>query len=68
MTKVGLKEFRQDVGKYVEKACNSEVVVFRRSEPLFRVAPIGKELWEEVVDFTTIRRGGVDINTLLTRL
>jgi prevent-host-death family protein len=68
MTKVGLKEFRQDVGKYVEQARNSEVIVFKRSQPLFRVAPIDKEPWEEVIDFTTIRKGGVNIDTLLTRL
>ena len=68
MTKVGLKEFRQDVGKYVEKARNSEVIIFKRSEPLFRVAPIDEDPWEEVIDFTTIRKGGIDIDALLARL
>jgi prevent-host-death family protein len=68
MTKVGLKEFRQDVGKYVEKAYRGEVIVFRHSKPLFRVSPIDEEPWEEVIDFTKMRRGGVDINDILARL
>jgi len=68
MTKVGLKEFRQDIGKYVEKAKKGEVVVFKRSEPLFRIAPLDEEPWEEVIDFTKIRKGGVDVNDLLARL
>ena len=68
MTRVGLKEFRQDVEKYVKRARGNEVVVFKRSEPLFRVAPLDEEPWEEVIDFTKIRKGGVNIDELLARL
>ena len=68
MTKVGLKEFRQDVEKYAKKAMEGEVVVFKRSHPLFRVAPLDEEPWEEVIDFTKIKRGGVDLDELLARI
>lgn len=68
MTKVGLKEFRQDVEKYAKKAMESEVVVFKRSRPLFRVAPLYEEPWEEVIDFTKMRKGGIDLDELLGRL
>lgn len=68
MTRVGLKEFRQDVEKYAKKAMEDEVVVFKRSRPLFRVAPLGEEPWEEVIDFTKIKKGGVDLDELLARI
>lgn len=68
MTKVGLKEFKLNAEKYVEEARKDEVIVFKRSKPLFRVTPLDEEPWEEVIDFTKIRKGGIDIDELLTRL
>ena len=43
------------------------IIVIRRSKVLFKVVPAEEE-WEEVVDFTQIKRGGVDINEVLSRL
>jgi len=68
MTKVGLKEFRQDVEKYAKKAMEGDVVVFKHSRPLFRVAPLNEEPWEEVINFTKIKKGGIDLDELLARI
>jgi len=68
MVKVGLREFRTGMDKYIKKASKEEVVVYRHSKPLFRLAIFDEEPWEEVIDFTKIRRGGVAIEDLLARL
>lgn len=65
---VGLKELRENTEKYVRDVGQGETyVVMRKSKPLFRIAPLEEE-WEEVVDFTKIRKGGVDIDEILSRL
>lgn len=67
---VGLKDLRENIDKYVrDVGRGTDYVVVRRSKPLFRmVAPIEEENWETVVDFTKIKKGGVDIKELLARL
>ncbi|KKU38698.1 MAG: hypothetical protein UX54_C0032G0004 [Parcubacteria group bacterium GW2011_GWA2_46_39] len=68
---VGLKELRQDPGRYANLVKQGQsFLVVKRSKPLFRLSPVEAEdeLWEEVVDFTKIKRGGVAINELLARL
>lgn len=65
---VGLRELRQNVEKYArEVVMGHSFIIVRRSKPLFRVGPLEEE-WEEVVDFTKIRKGGVNIKELMTRL
>lgn len=65
---VGLKELRQNINKYVTKVNEGKnIIVLRRSKVLFKVVPVEEE-WEEVVDFTRVRRGGVDIKDILSRL
>lgn len=65
---VGLKELRQDVEKYVgEVKKGKSLIVVRRSRPLFKMTPVEDE-WEEVIDFTKIRKGGVSIEEILSRL
>ncbi|MDP3992872.1 MAG: type II toxin-antitoxin system prevent-host-death family antitoxin [bacterium] len=65
---VGLKELRQNINKYVTKVNEGKnIIVLRRSKVLFKVVPAEEE-WEEMVDFTQIKRGGVDINEILSRL
>ena len=65
---MGLKELRQNVEKYVREIVKGHsFIVVRRSRPLFRVVPLEEE-WEEVVDFTKIRKGGVNLKELLSRL
>lgn len=65
---VPLRELRENMDKYAKRVARGDtLVIVRRSKPLFRVAPLDEE-WEEVVDFTKVRRGGVKIEELLSRL
>ena len=67
---VGLKELRENLEVYVrEIEKGKSFTVVRRSKPLFKVAPLSDdEVWESVIDFTKIKRGGVPIANLLARL
>lgn len=67
---VGLKELRENMGKYArDVGKGTDYIVVRRSKPLFRmVAPFKDEQWETVVDFTKIKKGGVSIDEVLSRL
>ena len=66
---VGLKELRQNMGKYAKKVAQGDsFIVFKQSSPLFKISPINNESWEEVVDFTKIKKGGVKIDEILSRL
>ena len=65
---VGLKELRQNIEKYVkEVAKGHSFIVVRKSKPIFHVGPLEEE-WEEIVDFTKVRKGGVNIKELISRL
>ena len=65
---VGLKELRHNVEKYAKEAVKGHsLIIVKRSKPLFRMGPLEEE-WEEVVDFTKIRKGGVNMKELLSRL
>lgn len=68
---IGLKELRENVDAYVSQIEKGKsFTVVRRSRPLFRIVPPeeGQELWETVVDFTKIKKGGIPIKELLSRL
>jgi len=68
---VGVKELRQNLDKYIKQVGEGKTfTVFRRSDPVFKITPMVDEenLWESVVDFTKIKKGGVSINELLSRL
>ncbi|MBU1045983.1 hypothetical protein KJ616_02575 [Patescibacteria group bacterium] len=66
---VNLKELRENMERYAQKVQKGDsFVVFKRSKPLFRIAPIEIGVWEELIDFTKIRKGGVDLKELLQRL
>lgn len=67
---IGLKELRKNVDKYAKRAARGEsFIVIRRSRPLFKISPLEDEgVWEEVIDFTKIRRGGVRLADLLRRI
>lgn len=55
-----------DYARQIEKGVS--FIVFKRSKPLFRVSPVQDEIWEEALDFTKIKKGGVDIKDILSRL
>ena len=66
---VGLKELRQKMPEYANRVARGEsFIIFKQSKPLFKISPIEDELWEEVVDFTKIKKGGVSIDEVLSRL
>lgn len=68
---VGLKELRNNIETYISKVNKGEsFVVIRRSKPVLKISSPDNEneLWEQVVDFTKVRRGGVPILDLLSRL
>ncbi len=64
---VGLKELRQNIKKYI--ACVKNLIVARRSKPIFKLSPLeDSEEWEEVIDFTRLKKGGTDIEDILSRI
>lgn len=67
---VGVKELRLNLGKYITKVARGEsFTIVRRSKPVFKITPTEDEsLWEPVIDFTKIKRGGIPIKELLARL
>jgi len=70
-TIVGLKELRENMEKYASliKKGRSFIVV-KRSKPLFKISSIDEDdgLWETVIDFTKLRKGGIPAEELLNRL
>ena len=64
---LGLKEFRNKTEKYINRVNKGEsFTVVRRSNPIFKISPVEDEtLWESVLDFTKIKKGGVSANTIL---
>ena len=69
-TIIGLKELRDRLSEYIERVEEGKsFIVVKHSKPVFRMTPVEEdELWEPVIDFTTINSGGVDINDILSRL
>lgn len=68
---IGLKELRNNTNKYISRVKAGEsFIIMRRLEVIFKIAPVGDTdgLWEEVIDFTKIKKGGVDIKDILARL
>jgi len=68
---IGLKDLRENLPAYAEKIKRGNCfVVVKRSTPLFRICPIDEDesLWEDIIDFTKIKKGGIEVNELLSRL
>jgi prevent-host-death family protein len=68
---VGLKELREHTERYIRAVQNGQsLTVVRRSLPVFRLSPVSEDesLWETVVDFTKIKKGGVLMTDVLNRL
>jgi len=66
---VTLKELRTNVGAYAERVQRGEsFIIMKRSEPIFKISPVDEGQWETVIDFTKIRKGGIEIGELLSRL
>ena len=71
-TIVGLKELREHMETYVRQLHKGKsLVVVRKSKPLFRMVPLDEDdssLWETVIDFTKIKKGGVPITEVIAAL
>jgi len=70
-TIVGLKELRENIEAYIEAIKKGKsFIVVRKSKPVFRISSVDEldSLWEPVVDFTKIKKGGIAIDELLSRL
>lgn len=67
---VALKELRLNMEKYIDSVSKGRsFTVFRRSEPVFRIAPVDSEdTWETVLDFTKIDKNGVPAMDVLRAL
>lgn len=70
---VGLKELRENAEKYIQEVQKGKsFTVVRRSRPIFKISPPdndgSEDTWESVVDFTTLQKGGVKLQDLLSRL
>ena len=64
---IGLKELRQKMSKYAQEVKKGHsFIIVKQSKPLFKITPLDE--WEEVADFTKIKKGGVDIKEILSRL
>lgn len=69
---IGLKELRQNMPHYAQKVQKGQsFIVVKQSKPLFKISPLDQpedERWEEVIDFTKIKKGGVKLDEILARL
>jgi antitoxin (DNA-binding transcriptional repressor) of toxin-antitoxin stability system len=66
---VALKELRENMEKYANRvARGASFIVLKKSKPIFKISPVDEDNWEEVVDFTKIKKGGVNIKDILSRL
>lgn len=73
VTTIGLKELRENTERYIKRVQKGDsFVVFRRSQPIFRLSPADEEdNWETVIDFTEIDKDGVparDVLHVLSRM
>jgi antitoxin (DNA-binding transcriptional repressor) of toxin-antitoxin stability system len=71
-TIVGLKELRENIETYISRVekGDSFIVVKKIKACFFKISPLedNAEPWETVIDFTKIKKGGVGIADLLSRL
>lgn len=68
---VGLKELRENVAAYITQVDKGRsFIVVRKSRPVFKISPPDEDnsLWETVIDFTKIKKGGVKLDDVLSRL
>ena len=66
---ITLKNLRENMQEYAQKVKKGySFIVFKKSKPLFKISSIKENDWEEVIDFTKIKKGGVNLKELLKRL
>ncbi|MDD5433654.1 MAG: hypothetical protein PHE77_03300 [Candidatus Pacebacteria bacterium] len=66
---ISVKKLRENLSVYADQIKKGQsFIVFKKSEPLFKLSPVEGDVWEEAIDFTKIKKGGVDVKDLLSRL
>jgi prevent-host-death family protein len=68
---IGLKELRENTESYINKTAKGQsFIVVRKSKPVFRISPPDEDegQWETIADFTKIRKGGIPVDELISRL
>jgi len=66
---IGLRDLRENTDTYIDRVSEGEsFVVFRRLKPVFKITPPEDEQWEELIDFTKLKKGGIEIKDLLSHL
>lgn len=67
---ISLKDLRLNMEQYAAKVkAGASFIVLKQSKPFFKIVPIiNDERWEEVIDFTKLKKGGINIDELLARL
>lgn len=68
---VGLKELRENMESFIgEINKGKSFTVIRRSEPVFKITPVDEDdgAWETTIDFTKIKKGGIELNKILSRI
>ena len=70
---IGLKELRENMDNYISQVGRGKsFIVVRKSKPVFKLAPLdmwGDEgMWEKVIDFTKIKKGGVLLSDVLSKI
>lgn len=70
-TIIGFKELREKANIYIEEVKKGKsFIVVRRSKPIFKLSSPNDEpeFWEPVIDFTKIKKGGVSVREVLSKL
>jgi len=67
---IALKELRLNMEKYAtDVKSGKSFIVLKKNKPFFKIVPIeNEEKWEEAINFAKIKKGGVDIDELLSYL
>lgn len=68
---VGLKELRENIDTYIKAVEKGKsFIILRKSKPVFKISSLEEadDLWEPAIDFTKIKKGGVALNQILSRL
>ena len=70
---IGLKELRKNMSNYISQVGKGKsFIVVQKSKPVFKLTPLdvwGDEgIWEKVVDFTKIKKGGVRLSDVLFKI
>lgn len=70
---IGLKELRENMDNYISQVGRGKsFIVVRKSKPVFKLAPLdiwGDEgVWEKVIDFTKIKKEGVPLSDIISKI